>query len=81
MEHILEDGRIYKESENVARYCVWMIEPYIEKNNYQIILRHKEVLNKLKNEILKILKEDIINNERLHLSNDIHFKMLEFMNA
>ena len=81
MEHILEDGRIYKESENVAQYCVWMIEPYIEKNNYQIILRHKKVLNKLKNEMLKILKEDIINNERLHLSNDINFKMLEFMNG
>ena len=80
-EHILEDGSIYKESENFAQYCVWMIEPYIEKNNYQIILRHKEVLNKLKNEILKILKEDIINHERLHLSNDINFKMLEFMNG
>lgn len=81
MEHILEDGRIYKESENVAQYCVWMIEPYIKKNNYQIILQYKEILSKLKNEILKILKEDIINRERLHLSNDTYFKMLEFLDG
>lgn len=81
MEHILEDGRIYKESENVARYCVWMIEPYIKKNNYQIILQYKEILSKLKNEIQKILKEDIINHERLHLSNDTYFKMLEFLDG
>lgn len=81
MEHILDDGYIYKESKNVAQYCVWMIEPYIKKNNYQIILQYKEILSKLKNEILKILKEDIINNERLHLSNNINFKILEFMNG
>ena len=77
---ILEDGTIFKESENFAQYCVWMIEPYIERNEHQIILQHIDVLSKFKNEILKILKEDIINNERLHLSNDVNFKMLEFIN-
>ena len=80
-EHILEDGSIYKESENFAQYCVWMIEPYIKKNDYQIILRHKDVLSKFRNDILKVLKKGIIDNERLHLSNDTYFKMLEFLNG
>lgn len=80
-EHILEDGSIYKESENFAQYCVWMIEPYIKKNDYQIILRHKDVLSKFRNDISKVLKKEIIDNERLHLSNDTYFKILEFLDG
>ena len=81
MEHILDDGRIYKESENVAQYCVWMIEPYIERDEYQIILEHREELYKLRREILKRIKESIIKYEKMHLSNGTDFKMLEFMNG
>lgn len=81
MEHIFDDGSIYKESENVAQYCVWMIEPYIERDEYQIILEHREELYKLRREILKHIKESIIEYEKMHLSNGIYFKMLEFLNG
>ena len=81
MEHILDDGSIYKESKNVAQYCVCMIEPYIERDEYQIILEHREELYKLRREILKHIKEIIIEYEKMHLSNGIYFKMLEFLNG